>query len=40
VIKSVHPVVGAVTTIFTALIKLEIDRRDNDKNIVRSYLFS
>ncbi|KAJ7368104.1 hypothetical protein DFH08DRAFT_947060 [Mycena albidolilacea] len=38
VLKNIHPVVGAVTTIFTALIKLETDRRDNDKSIAVLHL--
>ncbi|KAF7355150.1 hypothetical protein MSAN_01430700 [Mycena sanguinolenta] len=38
VIKNIHPVIGAVTTIFTALIKLEADRRENDKSIAVLHL--
>ncbi|KAJ6539161.1 hypothetical protein B0H19DRAFT_345377 [Mycena capillaripes] len=38
VIKSIHPVVGTVTTIFTALIKLEVDRRENDRSIAVLHL--
>ncbi|KAK7061560.1 hypothetical protein R3P38DRAFT_3383739 [Favolaschia claudopus] len=38
VMKNIHPAVGAVATIFTALIKLEVDRRENDKNIAVLHL--
>ncbi|KAJ7117415.1 hypothetical protein C8R43DRAFT_107837 [Mycena crocata] len=38
VMKNIHPVIGAVTTIFTILIKLEVDRRENDKSIAVLHL--
>ncbi|KAJ7499104.1 hypothetical protein FB451DRAFT_1428120 [Mycena latifolia] len=38
VMKSIHPVIGTVTTIFTILIKLEVDRRENDKSIAVLHL--
>ncbi|KAJ7438776.1 hypothetical protein B0H11DRAFT_2027306 [Mycena galericulata] len=36
--KNVHPVLGAITSTFTVIIKIEIERRENDSRVAKLHL--